>query len=223
MNFFGNIEKTLREDGIHFAYARSAKSPRLLYPAERRFVKGAIAGRREDFASGRWCARKAMASMGIKPGPVLQDREGRPVWPKGLCGSITHTSGACCSVLAYRKGHLSLGLDLERRGRMISPGAAKIILNPDEAAWIGKSAMSRSFLVKLVFCAKESVFKLLHPLTGRRFYFSDVSILKPCGKREFRFKLKRDLRKGRIMRGTYFTDKEWVLALASLPVRAERR
>lgn len=221
MDFFSNLKKTLQKIDIYFSYTLSKKSPRFLYPVEKRYIKKAVAKRQADFSSGRWCARSSMASLGIQQGPILQDRAGQPVWPKGICGSITHTDRACCSVLAFKKDYISLGLDLERRKRLISPGAGRIILNDDETAWINRSGRNKDFLIKFVFCAKESVFKLLYPLTGKRFYFSDVSILPPDKKNRFEFRLKRtlhaDLKKGRLMHGVYFADKKWVLVLASLP------
>ena len=66
-----------------------------LHPAEARCVERAAASRLQDFASGRYCARQALAKLGVHGFPLLAGEDRVPNWPEGFVGSITHTDGYC--------------------------------------------------------------------------------------------------------------------------------
>ena len=52
----------------------------------------AVAKRRSEYLAGRWCAREALAMLGMEGIPALgPDRA--PQWPAGSLGSITHSQG----------------------------------------------------------------------------------------------------------------------------------
>src|SRR5687768_4356778 len=62
----------------------------MMFPIEAAVVKGAVAERRREFVTVRYCARKALQKIGVPAAPVLPDRDGAPRWPVGLIGSMTH-------------------------------------------------------------------------------------------------------------------------------------
>lgn len=47
-------------------------------------------GCRCEFVTGRACARRALARLGVEPVPVPSGDRGEPFWPDGIVGSITH-------------------------------------------------------------------------------------------------------------------------------------
>ena len=51
----------------------------------------AIAKRRLHFRLGRAAARGAIEQLGVEPQPIPRAEDGRPLWPAGLVGAITHT------------------------------------------------------------------------------------------------------------------------------------
>ena len=48
-----------------------------LFPEEEAHVRDAVPKRRAEFTAVRWCARTAMADLGLPPAPVVPGRRGR--------------------------------------------------------------------------------------------------------------------------------------------------
>ncbi|GAB3946415.1 hypothetical protein GCM10027614_39920 [Micromonospora vulcania] len=57
----------------------------------------AVESRRRDFTAGRVCARRAMADLGLPASAVPAAADRAPVWPAGVVGAITHTTGYCAA------------------------------------------------------------------------------------------------------------------------------
>jgi 4'-phosphopantetheinyl transferase EntD len=148
-----------------------------LFPAERRTVERALARRRREFATARLCARRAMVALGHPPQAVATGECGAPVWPRGLVGSITHCAGYRGAVLARSDEYRSLGIDAEPLGPPLDPGVLELIATEDEREGLDVlAAVTRlTHWDRLLFSAKESVYKTWFPLTGRSLWFTDVS------------------------------------------------
>src|SRR5580692_11762523 len=56
-------------------------------PAEDALVAGAVASRRQEFTTARYCARQALKTLGVNPMPILRGPHGEPAWPTGVVGS----------------------------------------------------------------------------------------------------------------------------------------
>jgi len=146
-----------------------------LHPAEAAQASRMGAARRAEFALGRACARRALSKLGIEGEPLLRGEGRDPVWPSGVIGSLTHTEGFCAAAVARRGELLALGLDAE--SAPISPRAARRVLDDEERARIASLGAAPSCdFATLAFSAKESVFKALYPLCGRRLVFRDAAI-----------------------------------------------
>ncbi len=50
-------------------------------------VADAATSRREEFAAGRACARRALQRLGVESGPLLVGENREPLWPEGVVGS----------------------------------------------------------------------------------------------------------------------------------------
>ena len=142
----------------------------MLLPEEEAFVKKACKKRVDDFATGRFCARQALAELGI-PGcaiPISPNRA--PTWPSGVVGSITHTEGFVAAVVGKESDYKAVGLDSQRiKAGRITPGMARLILLPSEFALLEKG--DKDQILNLVFCAKESLYKCLNPIVNKFFGF----------------------------------------------------
>ncbi len=73
----------------------------------------AVAKRRSEYLAGRWCAREALAMLGV-PGLPALGRDRSPQWPGGTLGSITHSQGIAEVMVADAHHWLAVGLDTER-------------------------------------------------------------------------------------------------------------
>lgn len=149
-----------------------------LLPEEVTAVQNAVEKRRQEFAAGRSCARRALVELGFEHFPVLVNKDRAPIWPGSVVGSITHTdgcpSGYCAAAVANRRIAMGLGIDAEPSQPLPSE-VWPLVLDGDEQ-WDAKHATEPGLRARLVFSAKETTFKALFPTFGRFLEFSDVHI-----------------------------------------------
>jgi 4'-phosphopantetheinyl transferase EntD len=147
-----------------------------LFPEEEEAVLKAIPARRAEFRTSRACARQALAGLGLPPGPIPRGLRGEPQWPKGVVGSITHCSGYRAAAVAWARDVTGVGIDAEPN-RPLPAGVLEQIARAEE---IAAAALLPHHLPvawdRLLFCAKEAVFKTWYPRTGRWLDFSQVRI-----------------------------------------------
>ena len=149
-----------------------------LNPEEEAYVRNAASKRRREFAAGRQCARYALAALGIDSTHLPVGRHRQPIWPRGVVGSITHTYDYCVAVAARCEvlGSASIGVDVERRGR-VGPAVLARILRPEEQQQLqGLRPKARSIAATMFFCAKEAFYKAQFPLTDSWVGFQQVSV-----------------------------------------------
>ncbi|MEV6123703.1 4'-phosphopantetheinyl transferase superfamily protein [Streptomyces sp. SID8352] len=148
-----------------------------LYPGEAELVERAVAKRRREFTVVRSCARRAMERLGVPPQAVLRGERGVPLWPDGLIGSMTHCDGFCAAALAHATELASLGIDAEPHGPLPEGVLAAVALPPEAERLRGLSARRPEVhWDRLLFSAKESVYKAWFPLTGKWLDFSEADI-----------------------------------------------
>jgi 4'-phosphopantetheinyl transferase EntD len=63
------------------------------HPREAEQVAAAVFRRRQEYAAGRYCARRALSGLGIEGFILLNGPDRAPIWPTGVAGAITHTGG----------------------------------------------------------------------------------------------------------------------------------
>jgi 4'-phosphopantetheinyl transferase EntD len=149
--------------------------PQSLLPAEAPFLGRAVASRREEFAAGRACARRALRELAIVDFPLAVAEDRRPVWPVGIAGSITHTKGFAAAVVA-RSGTLrSVGLDTERSGS-VKPELWPRICGPETDWLAGLAEGERRAAATLIFCIKEAFYKCQYAITGQYLGFDDARV-----------------------------------------------
>ncbi len=145
-----------------------------LLPEEEAALGDVSNKRRRDFALGRECARQALQKLGIGPMPILRGGTGEPLWPPGVCGSITHCEGYCGAVAAFQADIPGIGIDAECL-RAVRDGVLEHVALETERVWI-KGADSRIPWDILLFSAKESVFKAWFPAVGTWLGFEHARI-----------------------------------------------
>jgi 4'-phosphopantetheinyl transferase EntD len=147
-----------------------------LFPAERAALSRAAEPRRAEFATGRWCARAALARFGIPAGPILRGPYGEPQWPAGMTGSITHCSGYRASAVAPTAQTPAIGIDAEPDGPL-PDGVLDRVARPEEQAWLREVPAAAGFSPdRLLFCAKEAAYKAWFTLTGRSLSYQNVAV-----------------------------------------------
>src|SRR5262245_40707243 len=106
----------------------------------------------------------ALRKLGIAAVPILPGAARQPIWPRDVCGSITHCPGYSAAVVARKADIRSIGIDAEYR-RKLGDGVLERISLPVERIWID-GATSLFPWELLLFSAKERVFKVWYPLVG---------------------------------------------------------
>ena len=135
--------------------------------------------RRREFATARACARTAMARLGLPETAVLRGPRGAPQWPEGVTGSITHCAGYRAAAVALTRDVVSLGVDAEPNEALPDRGMLELIALDQERARLGELAAVIPGISwdRLLFSAKESVYKAWFPLARSWLGFESADIV----------------------------------------------
>jgi 4'-phosphopantetheinyl transferase EntD len=149
-----------------------------LFPEEAAHVARAVPERRREFATVRACARDALARLGGPRVPLLPGERGAPRWPAGYVGSMTHCRGYRAAAVARAGDVAGVGIDAEPDEPLRDPGVVELIALPAERAMLRHLAAARPGVAweRLLFSAKESVYKTWFPLTGAWLDFDQALI-----------------------------------------------
>lgn len=150
---------------------------------ERAVVRNTGPKRRREFSTGRILARRGLEQLGLPPAAIMPAPDRSPCWPESVVGSITHSESVCAVAMASADRYRSIGLDLERSA--VKGSLASMILGPTEPP--GYAAPE---LLRIVFCAKEAVYKCLFPIHARFLAFSEVEIRLDTTARSFHARLR---------------------------------
>lgn len=147
------------------------------YAQEEAVIEGAGAERSRSFRTVRHCARLAMVDLGLPPAPVVPGLRGEPRWPAGVVGSMTHCAGYRCAALAPVTALCGLGIDAEPN-RPVSPRFLGSVSLPQERAALARLAAGQPHIPwgRLLFSAKEAVYKVWFPLMRRRLGFGEADV-----------------------------------------------
>ena len=176
----------LLKGGVGIETRETEVDDTLLWPEERESIGEVVEGRFRDHVLGRRCARLALEELGSDPGPVLIGDRRQPLWPAGIVGSITHTTGYVAAAVARNTDLRSIGIDAEP-DLPLPDGVRRRIARPEDAAWLDSG---EDFGVvdpgRLLFSAKEAVYKAWFPVAERWLGFCDAHLEVDAGARSFR-------------------------------------
>jgi 4'-phosphopantetheinyl transferase EntD len=148
-----------------------------LFAQEQASVERAVEKRRREFITARVCAHRALARLDLAVQPVLTGEHGEPLWPEGVVGSITHCQGYRACALARAIDLIAIGIDAEPDAAL-PEGVLSTIACAEEQAWVLAQARVAPQISwdRLLFSAKESIYKALYPLTRCRLGFQDAVV-----------------------------------------------
>ncbi|MGW6568825.1 4'-phosphopantetheinyl transferase family protein [Streptomyces sp. NPDC054975] len=163
--------------GVHHADSRTDLTYEPLHPEEEQHIALSVDTRRREFTTTRACARKALARLGLPSVPILPGPRGAPQWPAGVVGSMTHCAGYRAAAVAHAGDALTIGIDAEPN-EPLPDGVLEAVAFPQEAAAVHALGRTHPGVCwdRLLFSAKESVYKAWFPLTERFLTFEDATI-----------------------------------------------
>ncbi|MBX6723624.1 MAG: 4'-phosphopantetheinyl transferase superfamily protein [Dactylosporangium sp.] len=154
-----------------------------LLPEEEALIANSAEKRRREFTTVRHCARQALARLGLPPAPILSGTCGEPIWPARVVGSMTHCDGYRAAALARAAEVATLGVDAEPHAPLPDRVFDAIALPGEQARAAALTAAHAGICWdRVLFGAKEAVFKAWFPLTGRWLDFAEADIvIEPAG------------------------------------------
>lgn len=158
-----------------------------IFPEEALQIQGAVESRKREFATTRACARLALAKLGSQAAPIPQGTHREPIWPPGVVGSLTHCRGYRAAAVAKQSDWLALGIDAEVR-EPLPADVRHYILSELEISWLADYPEG-TYWDRVLFSAKESLYKAWFPLTKRWLGFEDVSMRLNPGEGSFHARL----------------------------------
>ncbi|MCU7872719.1 MAG: 4'-phosphopantetheinyl transferase superfamily protein [Candidatus Thiodiazotropha sp. (ex Lucinoma borealis)] len=150
---------------------------------EEQLIEGAVEKRQREFRAGRNAAHAALSQLNAPPGPLLRGEKRQPTWPAGFLGSISHCRERCVAVCTKKGELLSLGIDVEPLSPL-SKGIARYIDTPEETQF---KLQHETLPARLIFSAKESLYKCYYPLIGHYFGFQSVTLNFDLSRQRFQF------------------------------------
>ena len=148
-----------------------------LFAEEEALLTRAVGKLRREFGTVRMCARYALGQLGLPPSPLLPGERGAPRWPDGIVGSMTHCTGYCAAAVARDSEVHTIGIDAEPHD-VLPDGVERAITADGEQSHLAELRAGDDTVAwdRLLFCAKESVYKAWFPLTGLWLGFQDAAI-----------------------------------------------
>ena len=149
----------------------------ILFAEEKEAIGRAVEKRRREFRTGRACARAALAELGVEAQVIPSGPRGAPQWPAGIAGSITHCDGYRACAVARQSELLTVGIDAELDAPLPEGVIGDIALPAERRDLDALTAQEPGVSWdRLLFSAKEAVYKAWFPLTGRWLGFEDARV-----------------------------------------------
>jgi len=147
-----------------------------LFPDEAAIVANAVAARRREFATARFCARRTLRELGFPDVPIVPDDDRAPVWPAGVVGSITHCAGYRAAAAARSDDLSGLGIDAEPHAALPQETRG-LVLRDEERARLRILSLADPDVHwdRVAFCAKEAIYKAWFPLNREPLDYADVA------------------------------------------------
>ncbi|MFZ4833997.1 4'-phosphopantetheinyl transferase family protein [Rouxiella sp. Mn2063] len=144
-----------------------------------KYLERAVVKRKAEFVAGRYLAHQALTQLGAGNASVDVGAHRAPLWPDTFIGSISHSEGFVVCAVGNKNVIKGVGIDVERF--IDAETAGKIInsvLTHSEFYFTGENIALDAEILTLIFSAKESLYKALHPHVGRYFDFKAAAINK---------------------------------------------
>lgn len=167
---------------------------------------GSVVKVRRASGAARIVARQLLQQFGHPPCALPKGAAGAPVWPAGIIGSMAHDSSIAVAAVGMRADVGALGVDIEPAEPLPSE-LLDLVATPQEQLKLAHDA----YRGRLLFVAKEAVYKAVYPLDRMFLEHHDVEI--NLAER------KAVVRNARVVELRFSASAHHLVALAFLPAR----
>jgi 4'-phosphopantetheinyl transferase EntD len=130
-----------------------------LLPEEAGAFAASVVKVRRASGAARIVARGLLAKIGRPQCALPKGEGGAPVWPADVVGSMSHDSRVAVAAIASRRDCSALGIDVEP-AESLPPELLDLVITPRERSRIDEDPCGG----RLLFAAKEAVYKAVYPL-----------------------------------------------------------
>ena len=141
-----------------------------LLPVEAGNFASSVAKVRRASGAARRVARELLSELGHVNAALPKCASGAPIWPGGVVGSLAHDATVAIAAVARRDAIAALGIDIEP----LEPFPLEI--DTVATARERRSLPGEPYAGRLLFAAKEAVYKAVHPLDGQFLEHHDVEV-----------------------------------------------
>jgi 4'-phosphopantetheinyl transferase EntD len=175
--------RNLLPPGVHVAESFGDVLTAVLLPEEEPAIARAVEKRRREYTTVRHLARRALDCLGHGDAALPPGERRAPRWPSGVVGSLTHCEGYRAAAVADAAVLASVGIDAEPH-QPLPEGVLDGVSLPQEREQLARLEQARPEIHwgRVLFSAKESVYKAWYPITGAWLGFEDAALtFEPSG------------------------------------------
>lgn len=143
----------------------------LLLPAEAAALPTRQPAARRASGTARALARHLLMHDGIPDAVIGRSGTGAPLWPQGVVGSLAHDDQMAVAAIARAADVLSVGIDVEPAEPLPDEIAALVFNGGD-----GIGGIEAGLAARVLFSAKEAVYKAAHPLDGEILGYEHIRV-----------------------------------------------
>lgn len=142
-----------------------------LLPEEARSLPARQPAMRRASGAARWIAHRLLADIGCNDAAIPRALSGAPVWPDGMIGSLAHDDDMAVAAVAPVGHIVSLGIDIEPALALPDDILALVATPADRT-----DAADRHLAGRILFAAKEAVYKAVYPLDREILGYEDIAV-----------------------------------------------
>ncbi|MET2829587.1 4'-phosphopantetheinyl transferase family protein [Mesorhizobium shangrilense] len=142
-----------------------------LLPEEALSIPARQPAMRRASGAARWIAHGLLADIGFNDFTILRAPSGAPAWPRGITGSLAHDNEMAVAAVAPASDIGSLGIDVEPAQPLPDDILALVATHADVT-----DALDRDLAGRILFSAKEAVYKAVYPLDRQILGYEDIAV-----------------------------------------------
>ena len=142
-----------------------------LFPVELEGRESATMKVRRQSGAVRIVARDLLGQLGRPDAALPRLPSGAPEWPDGIVGSLAHDKQVAVAAVMPSTGSSFIGIDVEPAAPL-PPKLMETIATLNERRKYDSDILQS----RVLFCAKEAVYKAFNAKTGQSLGFHDVDI-----------------------------------------------
>ncbi len=142
-----------------------------LLPEEAASMSSRVTAMRRASGAARIVARALFVRLGHDHAAVPRGSSGAPIWPAGLTGSLAHDERIAVAAAGWQRDVHSVGIDIEPAAPLPADMLALVATSRELEKTAGDALRGR-----LLFAAKEAVYKAVYPLDRDFLEFQDIEV-----------------------------------------------